>query len=593
MKTILSVFLVACLVFGTGSSFAQTLQQVKISEINPVDNIIELFSTGPSLVNLDCYTIVSYNDGTGGAPKGYYVLDFPSQAMTSAFNASPQNYLVCGPLTTAQQPGEFKWIDGTNYYVKFYPIDASGAQLAPTDVTSTGQKIFMDKPIVFLLKNKNIIDLFVSGLGQTVTTVQAGINALPTLQLPVCGDPTPVVLNFTQQVVTVANFQVNYTTASTGQSSFEWSTGGDCSNAWAKNPDSYNAGSISTSLKTWDDNFYHQGPSNWVNLSSNTDIINFPGASQSFSYRYLPGDNIADSVVFLLEIEAPVNFTPPTDMSVKVFRDNGGNNKNDGVFIDPLNSASGADINITSSTNIAFLSGSTYYYRIGLPISAIKDGTLDVLFNIFVQLTTTTASVTDCFSTVTLLKFPPLGALPVSLSTFSVRSLTNANALSWKTSSESNNKGFEVQRSIGGTNDFRTIGFVGTRAKDGNSQTEVSYNFEDVDVKAGQVHYYRLNQIDFDGKSSLSPVRSVKPGSIESNLSVYPNPSQGNVTVNTGSTSGKLNIYVMDNTGRIVNQYINVSTSNTRINNLKKGLYTLKIVNTETGEQSAQRVVVQ
>jgi hypothetical protein len=184
-------------------------------------------------------------------------------------------------------------------------------------------------------------------------------------------------------------------------------------------------------------------------------------------------------------------------------------------------------------------------------------------------------------------------ALPVQLSNFVVKNDINKNQLSWKTSSESNNKGFEIQRSIGTTNNFKTIGFIGTKAKQGNSQTEISYSFEDADIKVGEMHYYRLNQIDFDGKSAFSPVRSIKPGSIESNLNVYPNPSQGSFTVNTGSTSGKLNIFVMDNTGRVVNQYMNVSTTNTKISNLKKGFYTLKIVNTESGEQSAQRVVVQ
>jgi hypothetical protein len=174
-----------------------------------------------------------------------------------------------------------------------------------------------------------------------------------------------------------------------------------------------------------------------------------------------------------------------------------------------------------------------------------------------------------------------------------VQTVNRENKISWITSSEQNNKGFEVQRSMGNTNDFKTIGFVGTKAKQGNSESEISYSFEDADVKPGQLHYYRLNQIDFNGKSSFSPIKSIKPGSIESNMNVYPNPNQGSFTVNTGSASGKLNIFVMDNTGRVVNQYMNVSTTNTRINNLKKGFYTLKIVNTESGEQSAQRVVVQ
>jgi len=189
--------------------------------------------------------------------------------------------------------------------------------------------------------------------------------------------------------------------------------------------------------------------------------------------------------------------------------------------------------------------------------------------------------------------FTSLGLLPAKLSTLSAKALNNGITLNWSTFSEQNNKGFEIQRSMGNTNEFKTIGFVGTKAKQGNSESEISYSFEDADVKPGQIHYYRLNQIDFNGKSAFSPVKSIKPGSIESNLSVYPNPNQGSFTVNTGSASGKLNIFVMDNTGRVVHQYMNVSTTNTRINNLKKGFYTLKIVNTESGEQSAQRVVVQ
>ena len=184
------------------------------------------------------------------------------------------------------------------------------------------------------------------------------------------------------------------------------------------------------------------------------------------------------------------------------------------------------------------------------------------------------------------------GALPVELKSLNVKNKGIGNEIIWSTSSEQNNKGFEIQRSIGSTNNFKTIGFVGTKAKQGNSQTEISYSFEDADIKAGEMHYYRLNQIDFDGKSALSPVKSIKPGSIASGMNVYPNPSRGSVTVNTGSNA-KMNMMLIDNTGRMVQQYNNVSGSNTQINNLKKGFYTLKIVDPLTGEQSAQRIVVQ
>lgn len=233
-----------------------------------------------------------------------------------------------------------------------------------------------------------------------------------------------------------------------------------------------------------------------------------------------------------------------------------------------------------------------YIFNVAIPVTSnLKNGG-GFLNTLFFKLTSGGTASVPCYISITEMNFGEQ-ALPVQLSKFTLKNAGLSNQLSWSTSSEQNNKGFEIQRSLGSTDDFRTIGFVGTKAKQGNSEAEISYGFEDTDVKAGQIHFYRLNQIDFDGKSAFSPVKSIKPGSIESNLNVYPNPSQGSFTVNTGSASGRLNIFVMDNTGRVVNQFMNVSTTNTRINNLEKGFYTLKIVNTESGEQSAQRVVVQ
>jgi len=253
---------------------------------------------------------------------------------------------------------------------------------------------------------------------------------------------------------------------------------------------------------------------------------------------------------------------------------------------------------ITNNSNFITsndVTGVYYKVRFKLTVTNTSQAGTTTTYNFSDAFLKISSSLNSCFTSTTRIIIGSFAGstTPVTLSKLNLSNSKNSNNLNWTTSTESNNKGFEVQRSIGNTNDFKTIGFVGTRAKDGNSQTEINYSFEDTDVKPGQTHFYRLNQIDFDGKSAFSPVKSIKPGSIESNLNVYPNPSKGSFTVNTGSTSGKLNIFVMDNTGRVVNQYMNVSTTNTKISNLKKGFYTLKIVNTESGEQSAQRVVVQ
>jgi hypothetical protein len=231
------------------------------------------------------------------------------------------------------------------------------------------------------------------------------------------------------------------------------------------------------------------------------------------------------------------------------------------------------------------------FLKVRLSKSIISPGTTAPPIDLIVKLTNTESSF-NCFSTQQRLRFAVL-PLPVTLKNIFVNLKDSKGLLNWTTSTEQNNKGFEVQKSVGNGQDFRTIGFVGTRAKDGNSNTEISYSFEDADIKAGTMHYYRLKQVDFDGKFTYSAIKSIKPGSIESNLSVYPNPSQGSFTLTTGAASGKVNVFLLDNTGRVINQYMNVSSSNTKFNNLKKGFYTLKIVDVETGEQSAQRVVVQ
>ncbi len=99
-------------------------------------------------------------------------------------------------------------------------------------------------------------------------------------------------------------------------------------------------------------------------------------------------------------------------------------------------------------------------------------------------------------------------------------------ALEWKTASELNNEGFEVQKSVNGK-DFEAIGFVKGAGTTNEIQT---YNFADEQLY--QNTYYRLRQIDFDGKFDYSNIILVESSQhIAHPFSLYPNPVQNSKEV--------------------------------------------------------------
>ena len=89
--------------------------------------------------------------------------------------------------------------------------------------------------------------------------------------------------------------------------------------------------------------------------------------------------------------------------------------------------------------------------------------------------------------------------MPVELTTFSASVIDNSIELNWKTATEVNNYGFEVERlqdsKIAGLQNWEKIGFVKGY---GNSNSLKEYSFVDNNSLSGKVDY-RLKQIDNDG----------------------------------------------------------------------------------------------
>jgi len=111
--------------------------------------------------------------------------------------------------------------------------------------------------------------------------------------------------------------------------------------------------------------------------------------------------------------------------------------------------------------------------------------------------------------------------LPVELSSFSALVEKSSINLSWRTETELNNLGFEVQRKSGEA-DWLVLGFVEGY---GNSTIPRQYSFLDKDVIGGKHFKYRLKQIDQDGKFEYSDEIEVQLNPAEFTLHQnYPNP---------------------------------------------------------------------
>jgi hypothetical protein len=122
-----------------------------------------------------------------------------------------------------------------------------------------------------------------------------------------------------------------------------------------------------------------------------------------------------------------------------------------------------------------------------------------------------------------------LSTLPISYTFFSVEKDNAAVLLHWQTAKETNNSYFNVQHSNNAVN-WQTLGKVNAK----NTVAPADYNFSDIEPFTG-INYYRLQQVDKDGKFSFSEIRRINNNSARANIILYPNPLRGNtITVDYG-----------------------------------------------------------
>ncbi len=129
--------------------------------------------------------------------------------------------------------------------------------------------------------------------------------------------------------------------------------------------------------------------------------------------------------------------------------------------------------------------------------------------------------------------FESSSPVPVELISFNASSNGEIVFLNWKTATEVNNYGFEVERASSLTSPILSWERIGFVSGNGNSNSPKEYNFTDKSHKQCGLYLYRLKQLDADGKFEYSEVVEVM---IEAPISYtlnqnYPNPFNPSTTI--------------------------------------------------------------
>jgi len=177
--------------------------------------------------------------------------------------------------------------------------------------------------------------------------------------------------------------------------------------------------------------------------------------------------------------------------------------------------------------------------------------------------------------------------LPVELGEMKVSSKDANLILTWTTHSEINNHGFEVQRSFDGKK-FVKVDFI---KGSGTSSQINNYNFIDKNVKSNQMYYYRLKQVDYDGRFEITKMVSAK---VESDLvsevyDIFPNPSNNKAELSLLLKVEQLiQVTIYNQVGKICSQdehYLKAGNSNINLDveKLNSGIYYVKTdINSES-----------
>ncbi len=182
----------------------------------------------------------------------------------------------------------------------------------------------------------------------------------------------------------------------------------------------------------------------------------------------------------------------------------------------------------------------------------------------------------------------PAAVLPVELLSFEGKPEVQSNQLTWNVANEVQFKGYTVERSVSGKDDFKEVGSLPARNVTGHQ----TYIFDDVDnaiLKTSTPQYYRLRMDDLGQTNpTYSKTIAIQRTLQKSKDWVYtlsPNPASVDLTVDFVALpeASTFNIQIVDIVGRIFltmnkrAEELSSTTLKIPIQSLSAGTYFLKI----------------
>ena len=178
----------------------------------------------------------------------------------------------------------------------------------------------------------------------------------------------------------------------------------------------------------------------------------------------------------------------------------------------------------------------------------------------------------------------------VRLIAFKGKNVNQVAVLYWSTADETNNAGFEIEKSLNGTN-FEKIGFVV-----GNNTTSEQKNYNFNDYQFEKSAYYRLKQIDNDGKYEYTSSIFIE-NDAKNTFKLMPNPAKNELKIVAGDNHNANDILTLSIYSSLGQMALRVQGNlsgindalNGRVSELSQGLYLVDI-QTQNGHQKLKLV---
>ena len=167
----------------------------------------------------------------------------------------------------------------------------------------------------------------------------------------------------------------------------------------------------------------------------------------------------------------------------------------------------------------------------------------------------------------------PMSIMPVKWVGFNAE-VGNKNQvlLTWEVTDQVDNKGFSIQYSRD-QKKWDEVTFIDSKSSGGNSE-KYSYIYTGI---LSSENYFRIKQVDIDGKFSYSQVKSLRSSkqvsSVESNVVIYPNPVRDVMNI-TNLESSNYTARIVDMSGRVIKSFVMRNGQNqVDVAGLKSGIY--------------------